>query len=162
MKSKHIVRKIVREVFINEGMFSDFGVFKDPLMAKVHGTKETKYSSKGDGKSDSKDLWSNHKFFGRSSSIEDIEKNINEFKEELISLNDNKITTSEYNKTISKILKKMLDFIKKNKPKYSASGTHDDNCISELNKLSKKLSEFLLKNAKQIRNNKLKDDLRIS
>lgn len=162
MKSKNIIRKMVREALVNEGMFSDFAVFTDPLVAKVHGTKEIKYSSKGDGKSDSKDLWSNHKLFDRSFSIEDIEKNINKFKEELISLNDNKISTSEYDKTISETLKKMLDFVKKAKSQYSASGKHDNRYISELNNISKNFSKFLLKNAKQIRNNKLKDFLKIS
>lgn len=163
MNSRKEVRKIIREA-LDEGMFSNFSQFTDPLIAKISGSEIKKGSGAQDkdGKGDAKDVWSNHTIWKSDISIEDIKKNLDEFKQEITQLCNGTIAQSAFEKYINEIFKKFIKLITKAKEVYSIRGSHDEDLISKLNKLSAEFSGFLKKNAKEIRNTKIKELLKLA
>lgn len=165
MNSREEIRKIIREALMSEKhMFSNFAMYTDPLIAKISGTEVDKGNGAQDkeGKGDAKDVWSNHTIWKGDISIEDVKKNLDEFKQEIIQLYNGTIAQSAFEKEINEKFKKFIKLITKAKDVYSIRGSHDEGLISQLNKLSAEFSVFLKKNAKKIRNPKIKELLRLA
>jgi hypothetical protein len=161
MDSKSYLRNIIREALNLEsngkGMFHNFAQFNDSKYASITGS-ELNSDNKSDEKVDSniKDVWSKSLSFENK---EDLNKKIDEYKKYLFSIKDE--GGSSYEKFIEKHFKTFLKIFNEALSYYNMNGSHKKELIDSLNKWSKILSDFLNKNAKEVRNDEMKKFLGI-